>query len=421
MNPCVGASGAHPTTERGARRPKCARCRNHGTISWLKGHKRHCRFRDCACAKCNLIAERQRVMAAQVALKRQQAAEDAIALGLRAMATGQQFGFLPPGPIFAPPASTQPSNPHCGGRDEQGAEGQPLSGDARAGSPGGDPTPGAEEEGAAASAAVGGGPEAGGDRRLSAERLSSLEVLSKVFPAKKRSVLELVLQRCGDDLLKAIQHFVESAAGAGAIAVPAAAGASAAAVGSASSRENRASNLDREADDAAPLHPRRPHSSSSSTRCSTSSSSSSPSSPHPAPDCCGAGGASRRGSSTPPPPLLLLGHRRHQMSAFTPVSATPPSTTPSPPAPPRLPFPYHPHPFPHPPLLLDPFAAPPPPPRPPLPPGTLFGDLFAPPPPPLRPQHLHLCCDECRAYHHAALRAAHESLDAKMAADRKRN
>jgi hypothetical protein len=37
----------------------------------------------------------------QVALKRQQAAEDAIALGLRAMATGRQFGFLPPGPVFA--------------------------------------------------------------------------------------------------------------------------------------------------------------------------------------------------------------------------------------------------------------------------------------------------------------------------------
>lgn len=40
-------------------------------------------------------------------------------------------------------------------------------------------------------------------------RLSSLEMLSRVFPHKKRSVLELVLRRCGDDLLRAIEHFVQ--------------------------------------------------------------------------------------------------------------------------------------------------------------------------------------------------------------------
>ncbi|CAI5450604.1 unnamed protein product [Caenorhabditis angaria] len=52
--------------------PNCQKCGQHGRKSRLKGHKRVCPFRDCTCAKCSVVSERQKLMADQIKIRRRQ-------------------------------------------------------------------------------------------------------------------------------------------------------------------------------------------------------------------------------------------------------------------------------------------------------------------------------------------------------------
>ncbi|CEF61018.1 Doublesex-and mab-3-related transcription factor 3 [Strongyloides ratti] len=52
--------------------PNCQKCGQHGIKSRLKGHKRVCRFKDCNCPKCQVVTERQKLMADQIKIRRRQ-------------------------------------------------------------------------------------------------------------------------------------------------------------------------------------------------------------------------------------------------------------------------------------------------------------------------------------------------------------
>lgn len=48
----------------------CARCRNHGIMNMLKGHKKACIFKQCNCEKCLVTKDRQSFIAKEIAMHR---------------------------------------------------------------------------------------------------------------------------------------------------------------------------------------------------------------------------------------------------------------------------------------------------------------------------------------------------------------
>lgn len=194
------------------------------------------------CAKCTLIAERQRVMAAQVALRRQQAQEENEARDMGVLYSPGGLLQVNPESVNIYPEAAKAIVP-ISPKSPESNEGSPAlkrrkydhkktdgrtstsSEDSRSLSPSvpiqktsnnHSPIPSyTEEQGlynSASGISSGYLPENWvlNLTQNSSRKQDPLEFLCKVFPDKKRNVLELILQGCGGDTLQAIEQVLKN-------------------------------------------------------------------------------------------------------------------------------------------------------------------------------------------------------------------
>ncbi len=184
-----------------------------------------------------------------MALKRQQAAEDVIAIGLRAVATGSSAGYLPPGPIFgmsvtspkpdeaaslsqaanksstkseySSSAGSDPEDNDSAAEDEETGPGNLLEtkveqvrdAEGSLEAVKGDtcqPEPKRKRVDSGQGAEANNNNNNRHQEKTWDYKLTPIEILSRIFPGQKRSVLQLVLQGCKGDLIRAIEHFLSS-------------------------------------------------------------------------------------------------------------------------------------------------------------------------------------------------------------------